>query len=64
MVAAPDADRRRRMCTGKKRYRDEQAAMAALHGVVAWDEAAPDKELRAYRCDYCERWHLTSQPRR
>lgn len=52
------------MCTGKKRYRDEAAALAALHGVVLWDEAAQGKELRAYRCDYCERWHLTSQPRR
>lgn len=50
------------MCTGKKRFKDEAAALAALHAIAPWgrpDEGGP--ELRAYRCDYCQRWHFTSQ---
>lgn len=55
-------ERRRRMCTGKKRFKDEAAALAALHAIAPWgrpEEGGP--ELRAYRCDYCQRWHFTSQ---
>jgi hypothetical protein len=58
-------ERRRRMCTGKKRFKDEAAARAALHAIAPWgrpDGGSP--ELRTYRCDYCQRWHFTSQPPR
>jgi len=53
------------MCTGKRRFKDEAAAHEALVVMDPWgreDEGAPP--LRAYRCDYCRRWHLTSQPTR
>lgn len=58
-----DDERRRRMCTGKTRYRDEAAATAALRAIAPWGEADSGAALRAYRCDYCGRWHLTSRPR-
>lgn len=51
---------RERMC-GKFRYRDEQAATEAL--LKAWRSMSPRRrELRAYQCDRCDGWHLTSQP--
>lgn len=55
------AERRRRMCAGKKRYKDEAAARFALDHVV---EPSDGGSLRVYRCEYCSRWHLTSQPSR
>jgi hypothetical protein len=59
-------DRRARMCTGKKRFKDEAAAMQALHVMDPWgrDDEGDAAGLRVYRCDYCHRWHLTSQPPR
>lgn len=48
--------------TGKERYRDRVAALLAL----AWlDNTDPKRrECRAYRCDLCRGWHLTSQTKR
>lgn len=50
-----------RMC-GKYRYKNEDAATAAL--LKAWRSRSPARrELRAYQCDRCQGgWHLTSQP--
>lgn len=51
---------RERLC-GKFRYKDEAAATAAL--LKAWRSLAPRRrELRAYECDRCTGWHLSSQP--
>ena len=55
-----DDERRRRMCTGKVRHKDEAAAEAAIHR-SEWAEDATGAPLRAYRCEYCGRWHLTSR---
>ena len=63
LEAMDDEERRRRMCAGKTRYRDEAAAQVALHN-IEWDQSDSGGSLRTYRCDYCDRWHLTSQPRR
>lgn len=52
-----DDERRRRMCTGKTRFRDQSAADLAVRN-AAWGEGT---RLRSYRCEYCDRWHLTSQ---
>lgn len=64
-TAAVDEQRRQRMCTGKKRFKDEAAAQQALHTMNPWgtDDAVP-AQLRTYRCEYCGRWHFTSQPPR
>ena len=52
-------ERRRRMCGGKTRYKDQAAAEFAIDD-LEWDQ--PSKgSLRTYRCEYCGRWHLTSQ---
>ena len=59
-----DAERRRRMCTGKKRFKDEAAATFALHNLMHVDEDGRGGPVRVYRCEYCERWHLTSQQAR
>ena len=58
-----DDDRRRRMCTGKKRFKDEASATRALHALDPWGREIGGA-LRVYRCDYCGRWHFTSQPAR
>ena len=53
------------MCGAKKRDKDEAAARFAIEYLV---EPEPRRggsaELRAYRCEYCDRWHLTSQTTR
>jgi hypothetical protein len=58
-----DDDRRRRMCTGKKKFKDEAAATFALHNLAHGDDDGRGP-VRVYRCEYCGRWHLTSQPAR
>lgn len=48
--------------TGKARYRDRIAALLALTGI---DNSNPKRrEQRAYRCQFCRGWHLTSQTKR
>jgi hypothetical protein len=43
--------------TGKRKYSTEgEALQTAAHQIANYD--AP-KQLRAYRCSYCEAWHLT-----
>lgn len=68
---APIAIRRRKIqvCeeTGKYRYRDQTQAQQALLAAVwdrqtaqAHDVASHRREVRAYPCDWCNGWHLTS----
>lgn len=56
---------------GKRRFRDQLEAVAALHSAqVARQYAAASSvattrhECRAYRCSVCRGWHLTSQATR
>lgn len=51
----PTADTRKRMCTGKRRYRTQGDALdaALLAGV--------ERARSAYRCPLCNQWHLTSR---
>ena len=51
----PTADERKRMCTGKRRYRTQGDALdAAL-------VAGVERSRSAYRCTLCGLWHLTSK---
>jgi hypothetical protein len=45
--------------TGKFQFRDELAAKIALAKRSRQDKG----ERRAYRCEFCHRWHLTSKER-
>jgi len=48
--------------SGKRKYASEGEALAtAAHQIVT---ANAPKELRAYRCSWCEAWHLTKNARR
>ncbi len=51
----PTADGRKRMCTGKRRYRTQGDALdaALLAGV--------ERQRSAYRCALCGFWHLTTR---
>ncbi len=53
-MRAPTPEERKRMCTGKRRYRTQGDALdaALLAGV--------ERRRRAYRCRLCGHWHLTS----
>lgn len=51
-------DRDRVLCTGKPAYKKVEAAVVAKA-----QGKSIGKKLRPYRCPFCERWHLTSQPR-
>lgn len=55
---------------GKLRFRDHKAAVTFLHSARnARQRATLDgadtghREVRAYWCDACSGWHVTSQPR-
>ena len=50
------------MTCRKIRYRDEIAANLALAKLQRQGKAGHD-ETRAYRCEKCGGWHLTSQKR-
>jgi hypothetical protein len=51
----PTTDERKRMCTGKRRYRTQGDALdAAL-------VAGVERQRSAYRCTLCGQWHLTSR---
>lgn len=63
------ARRTKRLCpdTGKRRFRDHVQAVRALHAAAnSRRSAALDgvqtvrRERRAYCCDACGGWHLTS----
>jgi len=53
------------MCRDKIRYRDRIAALMALASTRRSDSSRRAKtESRAYRCNHCNGWHLTSKLRR
>jgi hypothetical protein len=46
--------------TGKQRYRSKDEALRTIH--AAANSNSKVKPVRAYECDGCKGWHLTSQP--
>jgi len=49
--------------TAKVKYK---TLIKALFTILKWehgDDGHP-RPIRAYRCPFCQRWHLTSQPQR
>lgn len=55
--AAPESrESRIRMCTSKRRFRNETAAIKAAIG----SSRHYGKPMRVYRCPVCRGWHLTS----
>lgn len=50
---------KRKICrkTGKASYGTRKTALTAL----VWASAQLGKALRAYKCEHCRRWHLTSK---
>lgn len=57
---------RRRACRcGKVRYPGREAALHALHrvqgGVRSGSTRLRTEPARAYECEFCAGWHLTSQ---
>lgn len=57
--ADAQAARRRKACESKNRY----ASRSEAEVVIAECAAHGTSGLSAYRCPYCEGWHLTSHPR-
>jgi hypothetical protein len=45
--------------SGKRKYATEGAALATAKRQVATTDAP--MELRAYRCNWCNSWHLTKK---
>lgn len=59
-AAEREAALERKTCTSKNRYAnrndaEEAIRLCAEHGT---------RGLHAYRCPYCDGWHLTSKPQR
>lgn len=51
----------RRSC-GKRRFRDKGEAIRSLHTIRTKGVPSPKgTPSRAYFCDHCKGWHLTSQ---
>ena len=51
----PTAEQRRRMCTGKRRYRTQADALDAV-AVLGLE-----RRRQAYVCPVCGYWHLSSR---
>lgn len=54
---------RKRTCKGKRRYRDHDEAVTALHKLrnKSTRSRVPS---RPYECPVCKGWHVTSQEKR
>jgi hypothetical protein len=46
--------------SGKRKYPTESAALATARHQAATADAP--LELRSYRCNWCNGWHLTKKP--
>jgi hypothetical protein len=53
----------RKCPSGKVGYASHRRAMMAV-GKIVFYSRREEVPQRAYRCQRCRRWHLTSQPRR
>ena len=55
----------KRCRTGKVSYRDEKSAMYVARN-TDWDRFSESgyEPIRAYVCEFCRQWHLTSRPER
>lgn len=53
--------RRERTCRGKRRYRDHDQAIAALHR-ISNGSTRQRVPRRAYPCPECRGYHLTERP--
>ena len=49
-------------CRGKVRYRDHAEATRVLQNIRTKGDARETMPCRAYECDRCKGWHLTSKP--
>ena len=56
--AMHEAERREKACTSKNRYDTEGEALEAIEACMRHGR----RNLRHYRCPYCDGWHLTSRP--
>jgi hypothetical protein len=45
----------------KKAYKDKAAALAVMHQIQNKDDGKK-KPIRAYECEACRKWHITSTP--
>ena len=53
-----EAALREKACASKNRY----TTLAEAQENIAWCERQGTRGLHAYRCPYCDGWHLTSKP--
>ncbi|MDO4503411.1 MAG: hypothetical protein Q4D06_09590 [Coriobacteriia bacterium] len=53
-----DEARREKACASKNRYRSHDEAQAAIRSCADYGRGG----LSAYKCSYCNGWHLTSHP--
>ena len=53
-----EATRRAKACESKNRYSSPSEAQEVIRACAAHGR----KGLKAYRCPYCNGWHLTSHP--
>jgi hypothetical protein len=49
------------MKCAKKAFKDHESAIKALHRILNKDDGRK-KPIRAYECEKCQQWHLTSEP--
>lgn len=52
---------RHRSCRGKRRYRDREEALRCLR-ILEVRSTRGTIPFRAYPCQRCQGWHLSSQP--
>ena len=58
MSEEKEAARRQKSCESKNRYASKTEAQLAIASCAEYGT----KGLSAYRCPYCNGWHLTSHP--
>lgn len=56
--AEKEASRRQKSCESKNRYATKGEAQLAIASCAEYGTTG----LSAYRCPYCDGWHLTSHP--
>lgn len=46
---------------GKRRFHDKTQAVSALHTIASRGARRERMPVRAYQCDFCKGWYLTSE---